>query len=145
MLHLYRIYQLEEVIHENLRPEKSQEVQKAGGKRKSYNLALNNGEAPEDGNVTSKKPRRKRAKKGVTGVVESGVVTAGGDFSAKVDDGGVEDLKPKVMSGRRARGKKEIVAGVEDGEADIVRVVRKRKKSEVSGEQASSEGELRKG
>jgi hypothetical protein len=32
VLHLYRIYQLEGVIHENLRPEKSHEIQAVGGK-----------------------------------------------------------------------------------------------------------------
>lgn len=53
------------MIHENLRPEKSQEVQRVGGKRKSYNLASDNGEALD------KKPRRKKAKKGVTEAVES--------------------------------------------------------------------------
>ena len=161
MLHLYRIYQLEEVIHGNLRPEKSQEVQKAGGKRKSYNLALDDSEAPEDGNTTPKKPRRKRAKKGVTRVVESGVIAAGEDFNAEVDEGrplpgrrtevnlkttgqggGVEEPKPKVVSGRRTRGKKEIVAGVEGGEVDTVRAVGKGKKPKAPGEQASTEGEL---
>ena len=80
---MYRIYKLEEVIHENLRPEKSQEVQKVGGKRKSYNLDPDNSEALEDDNTRSKKPRRKKAKKGITEAVGPEVVVAGADADAK--------------------------------------------------------------
>ena len=46
--YLCEIYQLEEVVHENFRPEKNQEAQKVGGSRKPYNLGPDNSEALED-------------------------------------------------------------------------------------------------
>ena len=84
VLHLYRIYQLEEVIHENLRPEKSQEIQKAGGKRKSYNLA-DDREPPENNQSATKKQRRKKTKKEVIRPTEPAVVEVGKDMDSKGD------------------------------------------------------------
>ena len=46
--YLCEIYQLEEVVHENFRPEKNQEAQKVPGNRKPYKLDPDNIEAPED-------------------------------------------------------------------------------------------------
>ena len=156
VLHLYRIYQLEEVIHENLRPEKSQEVQKVGGKRKSYDLDPDNCEAPEDGNATPKKPRRKKRTKGTVEAVEPRDVVVGEDVNIKVDkerplpkgqsktgpqttgpDGSAEEPKPEVVSTRKnRRKKKESVTDAEGGEADVGKVTRKRKKSEAAGDEA---------
>lgn len=153
MLHLYRIYQLEDVIHENLRPEKNQEVQKAGGKRKSYNLDPDNGEAPEGSGATSKKPRVKRARKGVTEAVEPGAIV--GNVNVEVDtgsplpkvqeevsfpatgpDGGGREPKSEVVSARRGRRKKgEFVANVGRVETDLTKTARKRNKPNASGEE----------
>ena len=148
VLHLYRIYQLEEVIHENLRPEKSQEAQKVGGKRKSY--SLNNGEAPEDGNAISKKQRRKKGTKGAVEAVVREDMNAGVDKGRPLPkrqnkaispttgpDGGTEEPKPDVVSARRnRRTKKESIANVESSEAEVGKVARKRKKSEAAGDEA---------
>ena len=149
VLHLYRIYRLEEVIHENLRPEKSQEVQKVGGKRKSYSLDPDNGEVLEDGSATSKKPIRKKGMKGTIEAVEPVDVTAREDVNVKVDKGrslperrnkaspptAGEEPKPEVVSARRNRRKKESVTDVEGGEADVGKVARKRKKFEAEGDE----------
>jgi len=151
---LYRIYQLEDVIHENLRPEKNQEVQKAGGKRKSYTLDPNNGGAPEGGGATSKKPRLKRARKGVTEAVKPGVVV-GEDVNVEVNtgspssegqeeaslpatrpDSGAGEPKPETVSASRGRRKKGgFVANVGRVETDFAKTVGKRKKPNASGEE----------
>lgn len=119
---MYRIYQLEEVIHENLRPEKSQETQKAGGKRKSYNSDPDDGEAPGNNKAATKKPRRKVTKKDVVEAVERGVVGVGGDASAQVDEGGLPS------NGREAN---LLTTGLDGDEADVARVVQKRKKRRI--------------
>ena len=139
VLHLYRIYQLEEVIHENLRPEKSQEIQKAGGKRKSYDLA-DDGEPPEDNRSATKKQRRKKTKKEAIRSTEPTVVEVGKDMNIEGDkagppleegeqvialvpapgrDGGVEGRKPKATFTGRNRRKRELAA---DAEASGVKV-----------------------
>ena len=87
MLHLYRIYRLEEVIHENLRPEKSQEIQKLGGKRKSYNLDPDDEEALGGDKPATKKQRRKKVKKGVIESTELAVVEMEQDANAGGDKG----------------------------------------------------------
>ena len=150
VLHLYRIYQLEEVAHENLRPEKSQEVQKVGGKRKSYSLDHDNGETLEDGNATSKKPMRKKGTKGTIEVMEPGNVVIREDVNVDVDKGrslpkrqnkaspptaGEEPKSEVVLARRNRRRKKESVTDVE-GEADVGKVARKRKKSEAEDDEA---------
>ena len=144
---MYRIYQLEEVIHENLRPEKSQEVQKLGGKRKSYNQDPDDGEAPGD-NATKKKSRRKRAKKESIEVLGRGVAEVEG-LNVEADkgnngrkdanlpttgppDGSAEGPKHQIKSTRgNIRKKEEPVVDVEDGEADVAKVAQKRKKRRI--------------
>lgn len=141
------------MIHENLRPEKSREAQKVGGKRKSYNLDPDNSETPEDNSATSKKSRPKKSKK-VVEAVEPEIVVSREDAIGQVDkgrpspkgrkkasilttkpDGGTEKPKPEVVSTRKNRGvRKGSFAEVEGGEADVAKVVRKRKKPEVGDE-----------
>jgi len=45
------------VVHENLRPEKSQEVQRVGSKRKKSEVAGGGGELPQ---VQAKRARKRR-------------------------------------------------------------------------------------
>ena len=157
MLHLYRIYQLEEVIHENLRPEKSQEIQKLGGKRKSYNLDPDDEEALGGDKPATKKQRRKKVKKGVIESTELAVVemeqdaNAGGDKGIPLSqarkeedqpspklDGGTEEQEPEVAPARKNRGKKkEPIVSLEASEAEAVKVSRKGKKSNNADIQAS--------
>jgi hypothetical protein len=54
VFHLYRTYGLEEVIWDNLRPEKSEEHQKNGGKRKSYAVDIG---SKKDVSVAKKRRR----------------------------------------------------------------------------------------
>lgn len=103
---MYRIYQLEEVIHENLRPGKSQEVQAIGGKRKSYNPD------PDGGEALGRKPRWNKAKKDVIESAGRGVVAVGEDASAGVDKGSRDE------TGERAG---------DDAELPQVKKARKRK------------------
>lgn len=127
---MYRIYQLEEVVHENLRPEKSQEVQKLGGKRKSYKLDPDDDEAPGGAEYEAKKPRRKKVKKDVIestelAVAETGqVVETEGDRGnlllepnalSPTPDGGAEEQQQMVSARRSRRKKKEPVKDVEFG------------------------------
>ena len=132
---MYRIYQLEEVIHENLRPEKSREVQTAGGKRKSYNPDHDDGEAVGGDKAAAKKPRRKKAKKGVTETVVRGVVGVGEDASAEIDKGSQgqkEGNAPTIGQGGDAeglKGKEPDAAGERAGdEAEPPQVKRRRKR-----------------
>ena len=119
VLHLYRIYQLEEVIRENLRPEKSQEVQKVGGKRKSYSLP-GTGKVEECGNTTSNKSRRKKRKKDLMEAV--------GPASIGPKDG-VEEPELDALPARKSGGKRRgPFVDVEGDGADVIKAVRKRKK-----------------
>lgn len=119
VLHLYRIYQLEEVILENLRPEKSQEVQKVGGRRKSYSLP-DNGEVSECDNTTSNKSRRKKPKKEIVEVV--GPVNIG-------PEGGAEEPELDAVSARKSgRKRRGSLANVEGDGANVIKAGRKRKK-----------------
>lgn len=147
MLHLYRIYQLEEVIHENLRPEKSQEIQKVGGKRKSYDVNANSG-TPVDDRPATKNPRRKKTKEGAVEPTELVSVEVGIDVNevggpplpkaegsslpTSGPDGDAEERGPGLVSSRRGRRKREL--GTESGETGVARVVRKRKKLATEGE-----------
>ena len=119
VLHLYRIYQLEGVIHENLRPEESQEVQKVGGKRKSYN-SLVISKVPEGDDTTSKKSKYKGSKKQTIEAV--GPASIG-------TEGGAEEPEPDVVSARKnGRKRKESSAETGGDGADVIKAVRKRKK-----------------
>lgn len=152
MLHLYRIYQLEKVIHENLRPEKSQEVQKVGGKRKSYKLDPDNGEASEDGKIVTKKPRRKRAKKEAiksTELLAGEGMNIGGDLLPErgretilqtPGTGGVtKEQKSEEVPARRFE-KKEPVVDMEAGDqAKTPKVSWKGKQSNGSGTRGRKE------
>ena len=63
MLHLYRIYQLEEVIYENLRPEKIQDVQEVSGRRKKLCAPGNQvGEETGPSQVQVKRARKRRSR-----------------------------------------------------------------------------------
>lgn len=153
MLHLYRIYQLEEVIHENLRPEKSQEIQKVGGKRKSYKLDPNNTEAKS----VTKNPRRKKTKKDAIGPTKHASVEVGVDVNVERGaggawpkgeasiptsrpDGGAGQQKPDVVSAR-GRRKRQSVTNAGPEETGVAKTVRKRKKPKAESEQADDEAE----
>ncbi|KAF9781404.1 UV-endonuclease UvdE-domain-containing protein [Thelephora terrestris] len=150
VLHLYRIYQLEEVAHENLRPEKSQETQKLGGKRKSYKLDPDHDEAPGGAEYETKKPRRKKVKKDVIestelAVAETGhVVETEGDRGnlllepnalSPAPDGGAEEQQQMMPARRNRRKKKEPVKDVEFGGSEVSR----KGKKPAAGVQASGE------
>ena len=122
---MYRIYQLKEVTHENLRPEKSQEVQAVGGKRKSYNPDPDNGGAPGDEKHTVRNPRGKKLRKGVIADVGRGVVGVGEGTSAEVATGDPERKKGNIQT-----------SGPDDGAEGP-----KRKKPEMVGKRAGDEAE----
>lgn len=144
MLHLYRVYQLEEVIHENLRPEKSQEDQRAGGKRKSYNPGPDDGEAPGEHMAAAKKSRRKRVKKEVIEVGRSMDAEVDGGSPGRKDanlptekpDDSAGGLEREVLSPREGNKKKERNVTNVEGETDDVKVVQKGKKPETAGDTA---------
>lgn len=122
---MYRIYQLEEVIHENLRPEKSLEVQTLGGKRKSYSPDPDNDEAPGDERVTAKKPRGRRAKEEVVEAVE------------RADVGVGEGARTEAGKGSRGRkGAGVLATGPDDGAEGL-----KGKEPDTVGRQAGDEAE----
>jgi len=119
---LYRIYQFEEVAHENLRPEKSLEVQAVGGKRKSYSPDPDNSEASGDKKGALRKPVGKKLKKGVITDGGRGTVGVGEGVSAEVD----------VGIGSRERKEGDIpTPGEDDGE----------KKPDTGGKRAGDEVE----
>ena len=134
VLHLYRIYQLEEVIHENLRPEKSQEVQMVGGKRKSYSQDFDNCEALGDEKAAAKKPRRKNARKEVIEAVGRGVV---GVEEAEVEKGSQarkEGITPITGRGGGAEGlrrKNPEATGERAGDGAEPQEVKRRRKRRI--------------
>lgn len=132
---MYRIYQLEEVIHENLRPETSLEVQMLGGKRKSYSPDLDNGEASGNGKAATMKPRGKKTKKEVIAAIGRGDVGVGEGASTEVDkgsrgrkDGNVPTTGPDDGA-KGVKGENPDTIGKQAGdEAEPQQVKRKRKR-----------------